>query len=233
MWDGSHLAITIRRWRSEVGREADRRTVIVAWHLPAIVASLLLARVHPFGDAGLYAGSRVNCGRAGSIRRCRPKCARCWWRSARIATPRRRTRRFMATLRRYIVADGAGCRGSRKAMNLSVWDRYSADQQQTLMAKMVQETKAHEMPPVQYRMIHWNARIGCDAEGAGRGRMGFRWRAGARGCRGEGDPARGKALFEKRCTGCHALTRTKRVRGCRGSTGGLPARRRGLPTPRR
>jgi cytochrome c len=26
---------------------------------------------------------------------------------------------------------------------------------------------------------------------------------------GEGDPARGKALFEKRCTGCHSLTANK------------------------
>ena len=30
---------------------------------------------------------------------------------------------------------------ARKAMNLSLWDTYSADQQQTLAAKIVQETK--------------------------------------------------------------------------------------------
>jgi hypothetical protein len=47
----------------------------------------------------------------------------------------------------------------REHMNLSQWDTYSADQQQTLAAKIVQETKLHNMPLLQYRMIHWDARI--------------------------------------------------------------------------
>jgi cytochrome c len=47
----------------------------------------------------------------------------------------------------------------RKKMNLSLWDIYSADRRQTLEAKIVQQTKAHAMPPLSYRMIHWNARI--------------------------------------------------------------------------
>ena len=45
----------------------------------------------------------------------------------------------------------------RDHMNLSTWDTYSADQQETFKAKIVQETKSHEMPLPQYRIIHWNS----------------------------------------------------------------------------
>ena len=45
------------------------------------------------------------------------------------------------------------------AMNLSSWDSYSGDQQQMYAAKIVEKTKAHEMPLLQYRMIHWDARV--------------------------------------------------------------------------
>jgi len=41
-----------------------------------------------------------------------------------------------------------------------------------------------------------------------------------------GDPARGKALFEKRCTGCHTLTQNKegpRLQGVYGRTSGTVA----------
>ena len=41
-----------------------------------------------------------------------------------------------------------------------------------------------------------------------------------------GDPARGKTLFEKRCTGCHALTQNKegpRLQGVYGRTSGAVA----------
>ena len=94
-------------------------------------------------------------------------------------------------------------------MNLSLWDRYTDDQQQTLASKIVQETKAHEMPLVQYRMIHWNSRV-TDTEI----RTLANWAhasssfagGGTEQTSAEGDPSRGKALFEKRCTGCHALT---------------------------
>ncbi len=47
----------------------------------------------------------------------------------------------------------------RRQINLSLWDTYSADQQQILKAKIVRETKSGQMPLPQYRMIHWNARI--------------------------------------------------------------------------
>lgn len=43
---------------------------------------------------------------------------------------------------------------------------------------------------------------------------------------GEGDPIRGKALFEKRCTGCHALTQNHEgphLQGVYGRTSGTAA----------
>ena len=95
-------------------------------------------------------------------------------------------------------------------MNLSLWDTYSADRQQTLAAKIVQETKSNEMPPLQYRMIHWNARIvDADVKVLGQWAHGSQAAQADASVASEGDPARGKALFEKRCTGCHALTQNR------------------------
>jgi cytochrome c len=96
----------------------------------------------------------------------------------------------------------------RKAMNLSVWDTYSPEQQQTFAAKIAHETKAHQMQPVQYRMVHWNARV-KDTEI----QTLVSWAHISSGSFGsasnqqalEGDPIRGKELYEKRCTECHSL----------------------------
>jgi cytochrome c len=99
---------------------------------------------------------------------------------------------------------------ARKAMNLPLWSTYSTDQQQTFEAKIAQETKTQDMPPVQYRMIHWNARItDGDSEKFGK------WAGDTQGVQtseapvGVSDAARGRALLEKRCTGCHALTQNR------------------------
>jgi cytochrome c len=99
----------------------------------------------------------------------------------------------------------------RQAMNLALWDSYSADQQQTFAAKIVQETREHEMPLLQYRIIHWNSRVtGTEI------RTLADWAhasSGSGSVTGQsvlpasaGDASRGQALFEKRCVGCHALT---------------------------
>jgi cytochrome c len=94
-------------------------------------------------------------------------------------------------------------------MNLALWNTYSANQKQMLAAKIVQETREHKMPLLQYRLVDWNSRI-TDAdlrtlatwahlsEGPSSGQTSVPV--------GEGDPTRGAALFEKRCVGCHALT---------------------------
>jgi cytochrome c len=183
---------------------------MLLWSAAAVAASLLLARVHPFGDAGLYAAKSAE-------------------------TPTLDENKFPPEVRAVLVEKCADCHSdqvrapfyghfapaswlmerdivlARKAMNLSRWDAYSEDRQQTLAAKMVQETKSHEMPPLQYRMIHWNARIvDTDVNALGlwaHGQPGSQ--AGTGAGRGEGDPEHGKALFEKRCTGCHSLTQNK------------------------
>jgi cytochrome c len=88
------------------------------------------------------------------------------------------------------------------------------------------------MPPLQYRVIHWNASIkqadvaalaewahSSPETGSGAG-------AASQLAGGEGDPARGKALFEKRCTGCHALTQNHEgpaLQGVYGRTSGTAA----------
>ena len=201
-----------------------RDRAALAGFATTLVASLLLARIHPFGDAGLY--------------------------SAKVAEPWSLTRAQVPAQVRSILIDKCGdCHfnltnapfyghfapaswlmerdivEARKAMNLSLWDSYPADRMQTLAAKIVQEAKSHQMPPLQYRAIHWNTGV-SDAEvklladwahtvqqtGAGGGMA------------GEGDPVRGKALFEKRCTGCHSLTANRegpKLRGVYGRAAGV------------
>jgi len=115
---------------------------------------------------------------------------------------------------------------ARRALNLSLWNTYAADRQQILAAKIVQETKSHEMPLLQYRMIHWNARI-TDADLNAFTQWARSLAAGdpasTSQLAGEGDPVRGKDVFERRCTGCHTLTQNRegpQLRGVYGRTSG-------------
>jgi cytochrome c len=92
---------------------------------------------------------------------------------------------------------------ARKQMNLSNWDQIPADTQDVLIGKIIHEAKSGDMPPRQYRALHWGAKL-TPAEVAMLSTMGT----------GEqeetsvtlsGDAERGKVAFEKRCTGCHAM----------------------------
>ena len=123
----------------------------------ALGTSLLMARIHPFGNAGLYAAKgaqqiMTDSSIPGEVRAILvAKCADCH--SMQTHAPfYGRLAPISWLMERDIVK-------ARKYMNLSLWDTYSADQQQTFKAKIVQETKAHEMPPPQYRMIHWNTSV--------------------------------------------------------------------------
>ncbi len=113
---------------------------------------------------------------------------------------------------------------ARKAMNLSQWEAYSPTQQQTFAAKIAQQARSREMPPVQYRMIHWNSRIvDSDLKEFVQWARGPQALQRGEGSVVEGDPERGKALFEKRCTGCHSLTQNRegpRLQGVYGRTSG-------------
>src|ERR1700722_2444294 len=48
---------------------------------------------------------------------------------------------------------------ARKKMDLSHWEQMPADKQQVLTAKIFEEAKSGDMPPLQYRLLHWNAKL--------------------------------------------------------------------------
>jgi cytochrome c len=93
---------------------------------------------------------------------------------------------------------------ARKKMDLSRWDEMPVETQEVWAAKIVQETKSGEMPPMQYLAMHWDAKLSkADVQALsmlGKSAGGSEATVG-----GAGDAERGKAVFEKRCTGCHAL----------------------------
>ena len=92
---------------------------------------------------------------------------------------------------------------ARKAMNLSQWDLLTSEKQDVLTAKILSEARHGTMPPVQYRLIHWGTAITV-ADITALSTMSNTHSSEA-SVRGVGDPVNGKAVFEKRCTGCHAL----------------------------
>ena len=93
---------------------------------------------------------------------------------------------------------------ARKHMDLSHWEQLPSDRQDVLMAKIVQEARSGHMPPLQYVVLHWNARVPkSDLEALS---MLSKGPAVAENTpAASGDAVRGKLLFDKRCTGCHAL----------------------------
>jgi cytochrome c len=182
-----------------------RRVVLVAAF--ALSVSALIARVHPFGDAGLY---RVETAQPqllehaaipADVRRLLvAKCADCH--SMETRAPLYGRFAPMSWLMERDIVEG------RKRMNLSRWDSYTPGEQEAFATEIVQQTKKREMPLVQYRMIHWSSQITeSDVE------VLSEWShapsvivvhspAEAGGAQGA---ERGKALFDRRCTGCHAL----------------------------
>jgi cytochrome c len=187
--------------------------------------SFVLARAHPFGDAGLYAASvapRTIMEHADVPPAVRgilsEKCADCH--SAETRAPLYgRLAPVSWLMERDIVH-------AREAMNLSLWETYSAEQQEALAAEIVIQTTSHAMPPVQYRVAHWNARLtDTDIHALAQ------WARGAAPrdsdssgqALAEGDALRGKDIFERRCTGCHAMEQNRegpRLRGVFGRPSG-------------
>ena len=123
----------------------------------ALTVSLLLARIHPFGNAGLYASNSTQSimqhsqvppkVRATLI----AKCADCH--STQTRTP------FYG---RFAPASWLMERDilkARSAMNLSQWESYSPEDQETFKVKIMLEAETHMMPLAQYRAIHRNAGI--------------------------------------------------------------------------
>lgn len=93
---------------------------------------------------------------------------------------------------------------ARKKMDLSHWETMPVETQQVLMAKIVQEAKSGDMPPLQYRLLHWDAKL-SQGEVHTLSMLGKSAGGSEAALAGAGDAVHGKAVFEKRCTGCHAM----------------------------
>ena len=182
----------------------------------ALLSSVLLARVHPFGDAGLYAANNPN-PHAPNARIMQhsnvpppvrdllaSKCADCH--STQTRAPIYGHFAPISWLMERDVIEG------RKHLNLSAWDSYSPDEQQTLQAKIIQQTKSGKMPLPQYRNIHR-----CSAITASDLELLAQWNRQPillpavmpQPPATQGDAVQGKLVFEKRCTGCHALDQNR------------------------
>jgi cytochrome c len=93
---------------------------------------------------------------------------------------------------------------ARKHVNLSQWKNTPPETQQVWSAKIIQEAKSGDMPPPQYLLLHRSAKL-SKADVQALSALGQPSGGSEAALAGPGDPARGKAAFEKRCTGCHAL----------------------------
>lgn len=176
----------------------------------ALAASFLLARIHPFGNADMYGATApqalipTNSSIPPEVRTLLAnKCADC-----HSAQPHAPFYGHFAPISWLMERDIVS---ARKAMNLSHWDSFSTDQQQTFRSKIVEETKTHEMPLIQYRMIHRNATI-TSADIQTLTGWAHNSATGTANTTAQvtsiGDADRGQALFGKRCTGCHALAQS-------------------------
>jgi cytochrome c len=172
-----------------------------------LAASFLLAQVHPFGDAA-FAGQSASLpvqqpdtisSRVRAI--LGTKCADCH--SPRVRVPfYGRFAPVSWLIERDVVR-------ARKVMDLSQWGKLSQDEQDVLKSKIAHEVGKHQMPPLQYLVLHWDARL-TKADDY----VIMRWATvhpisfGTHSS-SQGDADRGKAIFQRRCTGCHSLTQDR------------------------
>jgi len=92
----------------------------------------------------------------------------------------------------------------RQYMNLSKWAELTPDDRQILESKIIQQARNGDMPPIQYRALHWGAKLSTENLQALSilGKEGGPVEVIAAGI---GDAERGKAIFNKHCTSCHAM----------------------------
>ena len=206
--------------------------------LVVLGTSLALARVHPFGDAELFAASRTDAVQlpasipAGVRAVVAADCVDCHSSTAR-APVYGRFAPVSWLLERDIVQ-------ARAHLNFSAWDSYDADKRQELLAEIAQQAKTGHMPPEQYRVVHRGARLqegdvaallgwvhaaqaseedaGAGASMAAAGPVVKQHSAAhlvAASGKAQtadvlaGDVVRGEDLFNRRCAGCHTLTQNR------------------------
>jgi hypothetical protein len=201
----------------------------------ALIASLALARVHPFGDAGLYAASDGKVAIALTTHMPQDvrailiaKCADCH--SNQTRAPFYGHFAPVSWLMERDIVE------ARKAMNLSLWTGYSIDQQQTYAAKMAQEIKSHDMPP---DSVPRNP-LGCEATTDTDLATVSAWAHGMQTATGEFGGQQDQAMQHAgrrslRCAARAAIrsTRTNRDQRCKASMAALQAQRLAMLTPTR
>jgi cytochrome c len=93
---------------------------------------------------------------------------------------------------------------ARKHMDLSQWKNTPPETRQVWAAKIVQEAKSGDMPPPQYLVLHWDAKL-SKADVQALSSLGQASGGSEATLAGPGDPVHGQGVFNKRCTGCHAM----------------------------
>jgi cytochrome c len=168
----------------------------------AIVGTLLgLGYVHPFGDPRVEPSKGVDTLLKGAKMPAEArtvlvtKCADCHSNETQWPVYERMAPGAWLIERDIVEA--------RKKMNLSQWEEMPAERQEVLKAKIVQEAKSGDMPPLQYLALHWEAKLSkADVQALSTLSKGGGSEAALTG---NGDAVRGEAVFEKRCIGCHAM----------------------------
>jgi cytochrome c len=167
-----------------------RRDLVVAG-VVSLGASLVLGQVHPFGNpwkAGpqsaaslLQDGSVPADARAVLVQ----KCADCHSEASHAP--------IYASLAPGSWLIERDIMQGRAHLNLSNWQKIAPERREVLEEEIVQQTSKGKMPPVQYRLLHWNAKLSPqDVHALAALQTGQ-------------EAARGKMVFEKRCVGCHAM----------------------------
>jgi cytochrome c len=166
-----------------------------------VVAVAAMAYVHPFGNPrlelsrgleSLFLGANIP---ADAKHLLLEKCADCHSNETRWPVYSRVAPGSWLIERDIVEA--------RKKLNFSNWNQLTPDTQDVLIGKMIFEAKSGHMPPTQYRLLQWDATL-TPSDIATLAKMRI---AGAdgNGVIAQGDASRGKIVFEKRCTGCHAM----------------------------
>jgi cytochrome c len=165
------------------------------------VAACAFALVHPYGNPRSAqaepAGTLLQAARMPEQAKAilRNKCADCHSEATRWPLYSRAAP--LSWLIEHDVADG------RKHMDLSLWQTLTSDRQQVLLQEIVRQARWGSMPPIQYRLVHWGSTL-TPTDRSVLAALVANEPAGTAAV-AAGDATRGKSVFERKCTGCHAI----------------------------
>ena len=134
-------------------------TKIAAAAVVCAAASVALSFAHPFGDphgqsseaAGLFSGAQTPPDVRATFER---KCVNCH--SESVEWPFYSHMAPVSWMLEHDVVE------AREHLNMSLWQRYTPEQKSDLLGRIAAETRAGEMPPARYTMIHRDAKLTPD-----------------------------------------------------------------------